>query len=74
MKREEIVELNIKLNSLKDLEELLKEMEGEGKNHWWKISTPNREARISGDISREKLKQFIKNEIEKIKQELELED
>lgn len=74
MKRKEIENLNNKLKQVKGLEQILEEITGEGKNHWWTIKTPNREMQISDDTTRLRFKAFIELELEILKKEISLED
>lgn len=74
MKRKEIENLNGKLEQIKKLEQILKEITGDGENHWWAIKTPNKEIKISDSETRLRFNAFIRSEIEILKKEISLED
>lgn len=74
MKRKEIEQLNEKLRQIEDLEHMSKELDNEGKSHWWKVKTPNKEISLHDNGTRRRFKEFINEEIERLKEEILLED
>ena len=74
MKRKEIEQLSEKLRQIEDLERMSKELDNEGKNHWWKVETPNKEISLHDNDTRRRFKEFINEEIERLKEEILLED
>lgn len=74
MKRNEIKNLNNKLQQIDEFEGILKEINGKGKDHWWEISIPDKNAQIIDEGSRSRFQNFIEKEIEILKKEISLED
>ena len=75
MSRKEIKAKADKLAQLEKLENLIKNLEGEAKNHWWHICIPSQDAfSISEYETRDNFKLFIIKEILRLKIELGIED
>ena len=74
MKREEIEDMSQKFDQVISFEKILKNMKGSSSNCCWRIETPNEECNISNKDSRQRLKEFLQDEIDILKGELSLED
>ncbi|MGJ0846498.1 hypothetical protein ACR77J_07410 [Tissierella praeacuta] len=59
-----------KLQQLEDYEELIRCLNDESRNHWWKVSTPRKEININTGKSRDKFIMFLQDEINRIKADL----
>ena len=75
MKRKDIENSRETLEQIKTLERFLERVNGDDRNHWWKLVLPtNKDYPIDDDGTRERLKNFIAQEIETLKQSINLED
>lgn len=74
MKRDEIKKLHYAFEQIKELEFIYEDINGDGADDWWKISTPHREISISDDETRLRFTEFIESEIKLLKEKISLED
>jgi len=74
MNRNEIREMQEKLEQMEGLEKMKSDLEVQSKNCWWEIHTPHRAVKIEDNRLRASLIVWITGQIEVMAEELDIKD